>query len=174
MTFSGAGQGSVTLGFTGEYTQKVDSKGRMSVPADFRRVLEAGDPDWTTGLQAGLYLLYGDHLKETLHAYTVEEFRKTMADINAMPKGDPNKRALSHLIIGQSMRLDVDKDGRVVMPLKQREKLGIKDGELFFRGMGDHFEVWKAETFHATIGATLSDWLAEQPDDFDPLSLLGT
>ena len=62
----------------------------MSVPADFRRVLEAGDPEWTTGLQAGLYLLYGDHLKEPLHAYTVEEFRKTMADINAMPKGDPN------------------------------------------------------------------------------------
>ena len=164
----------MALGFTGEYTQKVDGKGRMSVPADFRRVLEAGDPDWTTGLQAGLYLLYGDHLKETLHAYTVEEFRQTMADINAMPKGDPNKRALSHLIIGQSMRLDVDKDGRVVMPLKQREKLGIKEGELFFRGMGDHFEVWKAETFHATIGASLNDWLADKPDDFDPLSLLGT
>ena len=50
--------------------------------------------------------------------------------------------------------------------------LGIKDGELFFRGMGDHFEIWKAETFHATIGATLNDWLADKPDDFDPLIFL--
>ena len=59
----------MTLGFTGEHTLKVDSKGRMSVPADFRRVLEAGDPDWTTGLQVGLYVIYGDHLKDSLHVY---------------------------------------------------------------------------------------------------------
>ena len=162
----------MVLGFTGEHTQKVDGKGRMSIPADFRRVLEAGDPDWTPGNNPRMYLLYGDHLKNELHGYTVDEFGALMAQINALPRGDARKKKLSHLFIGQSIKLDVDKDGRTVMPIRQRQKLGLQDGELYFRGVGDHFEIWKAETFEAEVGHDLQDWLDEQPDDFDPLSLL--
>ncbi len=162
----------MVLSFTGEHTQKVDGKGRMSIPADFRRVLEAGDPDWAPGLSPRMYLLYGDHLKNELHGYTVEEFSAVIAQINAMKRGSPNKKKLSHLYIGQSIKLDVDKDGRTVMPIKQREKLGVKDGELYFRGVGDHFEIWKSETFTEEVGANLTDWLDEQGEDFDPLSLL--
>ncbi|MDG1769388.1 MAG: MraZ N-terminal domain containing protein, partial [Yoonia sp.] len=56
----------MVLSFTGEHIQKVDGKGRMSIPADFRRVLESQDPDWTDGLNPRMYLLYGDHLKKEL------------------------------------------------------------------------------------------------------------
>ena len=56
----------MVLSFTGEHTQKVDGKGRMSIPADFRRVLESQDPDWTDGLTPRMYLLYGEHLKKEL------------------------------------------------------------------------------------------------------------
>ncbi len=163
----------MVLSFTGEYVQKLDGKGRVSIPADFRRVLETGDPSWTDGLTASLYILYGDHLKEQLHVYTVEEFNAVAARIKSMPLGDPNRTRLSRLILGQSIRLDVDKDGRIVMPIRQRQKLGLTDGEVYFSGVGDHFEVWKADTFQATVSDRLSDWLADQPDDFDPLSLLG-
>jgi MraZ protein len=58
------------------------------------------------------------------------------------------------------------------MPIRQREKLGLKDGELYFRGVGDHFEIWKAETFNDTVAEDMTSWLDEMPDDFDPLSLL--
>ena len=163
----------MVLSFTGEYVQKVDAKGRMSIPADFRRVLESGDPAWTEGLTPALYLLYGDHLKEQLHVYTVEEFNALAHRIKSMPLGDPNRTRLSRLFLGQSIRLDVDKDGRIVMPIRQRQKLGLTEGEVYFSGVGDHFEVWKAETFSASVGQNLTDWLADQPDDFDPLSLLG-
>ena len=162
----------MVLSFTGEHTQKVDGKGRMSIPADFRRVLETGDPDWTPGLSPRMYLLYGDHLKNELHGYTVDEFSAVIAQINAMPRGSAAKRKLSHLYIGQSIRLDVDKDGRTVMPIRQREKLGLKDGELYFRGVGDHFEIWKAETFTEEVSDSLKGWLNEQVEGFDPLSLL--
>lgn len=162
----------MVLSFTGEHTQKVDGKGRMSIPADFRRVLETGDPDWTPALSPRMYLLYGDHLKNELHGYTVDEFSAVIAQINAMPRGSAAKRKLSHLYIGQSIRLDVDKDGRTVMPIRQREKLGLKDGELYFRGVGDHFEIWKAETFTEEVSDSLKGWLNEQVEGFDPLSLL--
>jgi MraZ protein len=144
----------------------------MSIPADFRRVLESGDPDWTPGLSPRMYLLYGDHLKNELHGYTVDEFSAVIAQINAMPRGSAAKKKLSHLYIGQSIKLDVDKDGRTVMPIRQREKLGLKDGELYFRGVGDHFEIWKSETFTEEVGESLKGWLDEQGEDFDPLSLL--
>lgn len=162
----------MVLSFTGEHTQKVDGKGRMSIPADFRRVLEAGDPEWTPGLSPRMYLLYGDHLKSQLHGYTVDEFNAVVAQINALPRGSANKRKLSRLIVGQSIKLDVDKDGRTVMPIKQRQKLGLTDGELTFSGLGDHFEIWKAETFSKEVADDLSDWLDEQEDGYDPLILL--
>ena len=163
----------MAIGFTGEYTLKVDGKGRMSIPADFRRVLEAGDPGWSHGEQVGLYLLYGDHLKDSLHVYTVDEFRKIMADIEEMPKSDPNKKMVSHLVITQSEYMTVDKDGRVVLPLKRRDKLGLTEGMLSFRGMVDHFEIWRDDTYQDSVGAKVRDWLADKPEDFDPLSLTG-
>ena len=166
------GRGTVVLSFTGEHTQKVDGKGRMSIPADFRRVLEAGDPDWTPGLFPRMYLLYGEHLKNELHGYTVEEFTKVVDQINALPRGSDRKKKLSRLIIGQSIKLDVDKDGRTVMPIAQRQKLGVTEGELKFSGLGDHFEIWKAETYTEEVADDLRGWLDEQDDGFDILSLL--
>jgi len=166
------GQKAVVLSFTGEHTQRVDGKGRMSIPADFRRVLEAGDPEWNPGQSPRMYLLYGDHLKNQLHGYTVEEFNAVVAQINSLPRGSDSKRKLSRLIIGQSIKLDVDKDGRTVMPIKQRQKLGITDGDLQFSGLGDHFEIWKSETYTEEVADDLQDWLASQGDDYDPLILL--
>ena len=162
----------MVLSFTGEHTQKVDGKGRMSIPADFRRVLEAGDPEWTAGLNPRMYLLYGDHLKNQLHGYSVDEFNTVVAQINALKRGSAAKDKLSRLIIGQSIMLDVDKDGRTVMPIKQRQKLGLTDGELKFSGLGDHFEIWKAETFASEVADDMADWLDGQEDGFDPLILL--
>lgn len=158
--------------FTGTHTQKVDAKGRMSIPADFRRVLESGDPEWTPGLFPRMYLLYGDHLKNQLQGYTVEEFDALAAQIKALPRGSERKQKLSRLIIGQSIKLDVDKDGRTVMPIKQREKLGLTEGELTFSGLGDYFEIWKADVFGEKVSNDLTGWLDTQEDGFDPLVLL--
>ncbi len=162
----------MVLSFTGEHTQKVDGKGRMSIPADFRRVLEAGDPEWNPGQSPRMYLLYGDHLKNQVHGYTVDEFNAVVATITALPRGSDRKKKLSRYFIGQSIKLDVDKDGRTVMPIRQRQKLGLKDGDLFFQGMGDYFEIWKAETHRAEVGDEDDAWLEEQGDGFDVLSLL--
>jgi len=165
----------VVQAFTGEHTQRVDKKGRMSIPAPYRRVLESGDPKWTDGLSPRVVIVYGQHLKSELHAYTVSEHAKIVSEIYAMPRErTTDKKRLAHLMITQSMELDVDKDGRVIMPLKLREKLKIEDGEIYFRGMGEHFEMWKQETFKATVEADIDSWLDDLPEDYDPLSALGS
>ncbi len=164
----------MVLAFTGEHTQKVDKKGRMSIPAPYRRVLESGDPKWAEGLSPRVVIVYGQHLKNELQAYTVAEHEKIVGEIYAMPRErTADKKRLAHLMITQSTELEVDKDGRVILPLKLREKLKIEEGEIYFRGMGDSFEMWNQETFQSTVGADIDSWLDDMPDDFDPLSVLG-
>ncbi len=158
--------------FTGEYTQRVDGKGRMSIPADFRRVLEAGDPGWSDGNAPKLKVVYGDHLHEVLHVYTMTAFNDIAAAIQGMPRGNESRRHLQRLFLGQSLTGEVDKDGRCVIPIKQREKIGLVDGEVFFSGAGEYFEIWKAETFTQTEGRVTADWLKDKPQGFDPLILL--
>jgi MraZ protein len=150
----------------------VDGKGRMSIPADFRRVLEAGDPTWSEGHAPKLKVLYGDHLDRALHVYTIDAFNDIAQDIQAMPRGSENRRHLQRLILGQSLTAEVDKDGRCVIPIKQREKIGLTDGEVYFSGAGEYFEIWKADTFAETEGRLTDDWLKGKPQGFDPLVLL--
>ena len=148
----------------------------MSIPSDFRRVLEAGDPNWTEGLNPSLYLLYGEHLKDRLEAYTVAAFDGIAQAIMAIRPTDAvtNQRKLmsQRLILGMSVRLEVDKDGRIVMPIRQRQKLGLTEGEVVFSGVGDHFEIWAATTYEEKVAAETRAFLETQGENFDPMTLV--
>ena len=86
----------------------------MSIPSDFRRVLEANDPAWTDGLSPSLYLLYGDHLTDRLEAYTVAAFDQIAQQIMSIrpttPDATRRKQMSQRLILSMSVRLKVDKD----------------------------------------------------------------
>ena len=165
-----------TASFTGEYPQRIDGKGRMSIPADFRRVLEAGDPDWTEGLSPSLYLLYGDHLRDNLQAWTVSAFAAVAESLKSQrprSREEAEAKAMStRLILGQSVRLEVDRDGRIVMPARQRAKLGLTEGDVVFSGAGEHFEIWAAATFEDKVGARMRAFLDAQGEGFDPMTLV--
>lgn len=163
----------MTLGFTGEHTQKVDSKGRMSIPADFRRVLESGDPRCPENPLPRMVVLYGPHLKNCLHAYTIEAMAEIEADIKALPRGSQERKVASRMILGKSWETEVDRDGRIVLPKDRREQIGL-GAESVMVAMGDYFEIWNSATYEDTEMAEAEEFLAEQDDDFDPLSLLGS
>jgi len=78
----------------------------------------------------------------------------------------------TRLILGQSVRLEVDRDGRIVMPAPRRAKLGLTEGEVVFSGAGDHFEIWAAATYDEKVGARMRAFLAAQPEGFDPMTLV--
>jgi MraZ protein len=152
---------------------KIDGKGRMSVPADFRRVLEEDDPSREPGALPRLMLLYGPHLKTNLEAYSVGAFDEIASEIRAMKRGSPKRNKLIEMVLGQAIRLDVDKDGRIVMPIRQRARFGADVSELMLSGAGDHFKIWTAEAYTAEVEVKNEAWLEEQGEDFDLLSLLG-
>ncbi|MEM7295802.1 MAG: division/cell wall cluster transcriptional repressor MraZ [Pseudomonadota bacterium] len=146
--------------FRGESQHKVDGKGRVSIPALFRRVLEAGDPDWTEGLNPQLIIVYGDHRRDYLECFTAEAIAEVDAKIARLPRGSAKRKALQRLYNGQAFPTSVDETGRLVLPAKLREKIAL-DAEAYFVGNGDTFEIWKPETYSSEI-----DTAAE--DDFDP------
>ncbi len=157
--------------FRGESQHKVDTKGRVSIPALFRRVLEAGDPDWKEGLRPQLVIVYGDHRRKYLECYTVEAIDEVDAKIGKLPRGSNKRRMLERLMHGQSYPTEVDGDGRLVLPQKLREKIGLED-EAFFIASGDTFQIWKPETYETEELAKTEEVLDALPDDFDPLTWL--
>ncbi|MFK7938866.1 MAG: division/cell wall cluster transcriptional repressor MraZ [Roseovarius sp.] len=157
--------------FRGESHHKVDGKGRVSIPASFRRVLEAADPNYRDGDSPELVIVYGDHRRNYLECYTMEAIDEVDAKIDALPRGSMERKMLQRLFHGQSLPTAVDETGRLVLPAKLRQKIEL-DGEAFFIAAGDTFQIWKPETYEAEELAKTEEWLDELPDDFDPLVYL--
>jgi MraZ protein len=149
----------------------VDTKGRVSIPASFRRVLESGDPNWQPGDNPELVIVYGDHRRNYLECYTMEAIEEVDSKIDAMPRGSMERKMLQRLFHGQSFPTNVDETGRLVLPAKLRCKIEL-EGEAFFIAAGDTFQIWKPETYDTEELAKTEAWLDDLPNDFDPLVFL--
>ena len=157
--------------FRGESQHKVDTKGRVSIPASFRRVLEASDPNWKSGEAPELVIVYGDHRRAYLECYTMAAIEEVDAKIDALPRGSMQRKMLQALFNGQSFPTTVDETGRLVLPAKLRTKINL-DKEAFFMGTGDTFQIWNPETYDTQERAKQEAWLDELPEDFDPMEFL--
>ncbi|PID36825.1 MAG: transcriptional regulator MraZ [Rhodobacterales bacterium] len=157
--------------FRGEGLHKVDAKGRVSVPALFRRVLELSDPNWTEGLAPELVIVYGDRRRKFLEVYTMEAIDEVDRKIARMKRGSPERRVLEQMFNGQSLPTSVDDTGRLVLPAKLRQKVGIEK-EAYFIASGDTFQIWNPETYEGTVLKSTDAWLDSMPEDFDPVTLL--
>ena len=157
--------------FRGESHHKVDAKGRVSIPASFRRVIEAADPNWTDGLSPELVIVYGDHRRNYLECYTMEAIDEVDTKIDALARGSMQRKMLQRLFHGQSFPTSIDETGRLVLPAKLRQKI-VLDSEAFFIAAGDTFQIWKPETYESEELAKTEVWLDDLPDDFDPLVYL--
>lgn len=157
--------------FRGSDTFKVDAKGRVSIPAPFRRVIEASDPDWTEGLRPNIVVVYGPETQDWLEVYSMDAVHEMDAQIALMQRGSPERLRVEELMYGQSIEAQIDDDGRLTIPQRLRDKIGLRN-EAFFISAGDYFRIWNPETYEERA-TRRSARLAEQyPEDFDPRSLL--
>ncbi|MCU0801272.1 MAG: division/cell wall cluster transcriptional repressor MraZ [Rhodobacteraceae bacterium] len=157
--------------FRGEFYQKVDGKARVSIPAPFRRVLEAGDP--AQGPTPRVVVVYGGD-RSYLECYTLAEMARIEKRIARMQIGSPQRRYLERNLITLSQTVEVDGDGRIVLGPKAREKLGLADlnngAEAVFAGTLDKFQLWRRDTYEAELSTAFADDLL--PEGQDMLSLL--
>ena len=156
--------------FRGEGLHKVDSKGRVSIPALFRRVIESCDPNWKEGLPPELIIVYGDERRKFIECYTIEAIEEVDSKIDRLPRGSLERKTLERFFHGQSIPTSIDETGRLVLSSKLRERFFIEK-EAYFIAAGDTFQIWSPEIFEKDKEET-NKWLNDQPNDFDPLSFL--
>lgn len=156
--------------FRGEGLYKVDSKGRVSIPALFRRVIEACDPNWSDRVHPELVIVYGDPRKQYLECYTIEAIEEVDRKIDDMPRGSQERKVLERLFHGLSYPTSIDETGRLVIPAKLRTKIHIHT-EAYFIAAGDTFQIWDPQTYEMDQSKA-EVWLDSFPVDFDPLTFL--
>ncbi len=159
----------MTRRFRGESVHKVDQKGRVSVPASFRRVLEEGDPDWQPGQNPTFVLIYGMTNGTCLEGYTVAGATAIDEAVSRVPE-KKMREALQRKFDTQSAYAQVDENGRIVLPQKFREMFGLSE-EALFAGMGEHFQVWAPEAYRKDM-ETLDAWAASLPEGEDLFAAL--
>ena len=160
----------MTRRFRGESVHKVDLKGRVSVPASFRRSLEEGDPDWKSGTNPTVVLIYGMPTGHCLEGYTVEGMNRLSEKVSLMPSFNKARRMLERLLNTKSIHAQLDENGRIVLPQRLREMFGL-DAEALFAGMGEHFQIWAPRAYGDDM-AGIDDWRAGLDPDADPFALL--
>ena len=124
--------------FVSTYTNKVDAKGRVSIPAQYRAVLAVDGFD-------GIYCC------PTLDRQAVDaggnRFREAIRSnlANFEPFSEDHE-FLSTTLIGESEILKLDSEGRVILTETLREYAGLGE-RVTFVGQGYKFQIWEPDRF---------------------------
>ncbi len=121
--------------FIGEYSHTLDEKGRVAVPKKFRGVLSKGAVV-TRGLDACLFL------------YTKDEWKKLAGKLASLPFAQANTRAFARLMLAGAMDVEIDTQGRIMIPEYLRTFASLKKS-MIVAGLYNRLELWDEETWQA-------------------------
>ncbi|KIT16832.1 division/cell wall cluster transcriptional repressor MraZ [Jannaschia aquimarina] len=156
--------------FRGTSTHKVDAKGRVSIPADFRRVLDAQDPDRDPGTNPSVVLLYGDTRNPWFDCYSVQAMEEIDELIDRMDEGDPDRLTLEEYFYSNAETMRIDDSGRLVLSQSLREQIGI-GSEAVFQARGKTFRIFSPDV-PTQATSRLKTRLDEMPPEVPVTSLL--
>jgi MraZ protein len=125
--------------FVSTFTNKLDAKGRVSIPAPFRAVLERD------GYAGGIYC-YPSLDAPALDAGGERLARKIDGLLSGLPDYSDERDELSVALYGDVQVIAIDGDGRIILPENLRQHAGITT-QVTFVGLGDKFQVWEPERF---------------------------
>lgn len=114
--------------FIGEYHHQLDEKGRVAVPAKFRRDLQPGAVV-TRGIDRCLFL------------YTKAEWLRLAERLARLPIAQANTRAFARLMLAGAMDVALDRQGRVILPEYLRDYAGLTR-RVVLAGLYNRVELW--------------------------------
>jgi MraZ protein len=121
--------------FTGEYRHTVDDKGRLAVPARFRAQLAGG-------------AFVSRWLDDCLAIHTRAGWDALAEKVAGLPITDQGSRLFQRFIFAGGVEVDVDRQGRILLPAYLREAAGL-DGDAVVVGSRDHAEIWAPDRWDA-------------------------
>ena len=160
----------IDYSFTGVFTQKVDNKGRVSIPAAFRHVLEKCDPNWQPNGMARLTFVYGLSRHAYVQCFSASSMSAARKKIR-QTRDPKKKKILIDLFSTKASEILVDGTGRVVLPQAVRDKLDL-EGELQFVAKLDTFQLWRPDNYALSDEDADRRFEEEYGEDTDPHDLL--
>ena len=129
--------------FVSTFTNKIDAKGRVSIPAPFRVVLERDR--YGGGALPGVYC-YPSLDAPALDAGGERLAQKIDGLLSGLPDYSNERDELSVALYGDVQILSLDQDGRIVLSEKLRAHAGL-GAEITFVGLGEKFQMWEPTRF---------------------------
>ena len=149
--------------FSGRFDHALDEKGRISVPARFRDVLQAQGHD---RLYITNHVLEGERC---LALYPPREWDELVARIREKARFDRNVQLFQTFYIGGAHEVESDRQGRILIPGKLREFARLAR-EATFSAQIDHFQLWDKGVLERVLKLA-EDKLIEDPEFFGKLNL---
>ena len=134
--------------FGGEFNVTLDDTGRISLPRRLRDVLEKGKVVVTKGINPCLWV------------YTVEQWKaleKTI--VSTTNQFSARDLAFRRRIIGPNQELDIDRQGRILVPPTLRDFAGLSK-DCVVLGQYDYIEIWAEDRYKAYLNASEDDFWA--------------
>jgi MraZ protein len=114
--------------FLGEHQHSLDSKGRITIPAKLRE-------------QLGELFVATKGLDNCIFLYPLEEWQIISGKVRALPLARADARSFERFFLSGASELEMDKQGRVVLPLNLRDYAEISK-DIFIIGVGPRIEIW--------------------------------
>lgn len=124
--------------FLSTYTNKIDAKGRVSVPSSFRGVLEE------SGFK-GL-ICYPSPILNSIEGCGFNRIKKLSDTIDALGPFSAERSAFSTSLLADSHQLSFDTEGRVILPNSLIKFASITE-KVSFVGMGETFQMWDPDKY---------------------------
>lgn len=135
--------------FIGEYEHALDSKNRIIVPSKFREEL-------------GNKFILTKGLDGCLYAYTLSEWATLEEKLKKLPLTSKNARAFVRFFFSGANEMELDKQGRTLIPQSLLEYAAIKK-EIVSIGVSNRVEMWSKESWEEYNNSNIDfDDIAEQ------------
>jgi MraZ protein len=118
--------------FSGEYEYKIDAKGRVSIPPRFRSQFADG-------------IVLKEGVDGCIDAYPVAAWNEATAPYQSLGivRNQKNRR-IGRLLFSSTFTLELDEQGRIMLPPALRQHAAIKD-TLVITGVSNYLEIWSKE-----------------------------
>lgn len=135
--------------FLSTFEKQIDKKGRVSVPPAYRAVLQSQP---FSGV-----IVYASFVHECIEACGMDRIEALYQRIESLDPFSQERDAFATAILGGSVQLAFDNEGRIVLPEALLKQAGITDSGVFV-GKGATFEIWAPTKFaaHETAARALA------------------
>jgi len=124
--------------FLSTYENKLDKKGRVSVPSSFRSYL--------SNLGYNGIICYPSFNHQSIEAWPQERIEKISSAIDTLNPFEDKRDFFATSILSESINLQFDGEGRILLTSKLLKHAKIKNSMVFV-GQGKTFQIWEPSLF---------------------------